>query len=152
MPLDLPAIRARFPALQWQTRGRPIAFFDGPAGSQVPVSMVNAVSDSLLRANANCGAVFTTSQENDQLLAESRQAVADLLGTDDPDTVAFGANMTSLTLAASCAIEGLRVLLRTRTVSLRSEAAKNGSTVAAVTHAKCESITENQRSQVSGRV
>ena len=107
MPLDLPAIRARFPALQRQTGGRPIAFFDGPAGSQVPQSVVNAVSDSLLRANANCGAVFTTSQENDRLLAESRQAVADLLGTGDPDTVAFGANMTSLTLAASRAIASI---------------------------------------------
>ena len=104
MPLDLPAIRSRFPALQRQTRGRPIAFFDGPAGSQVPQSVVQAVSDSLIRTNANCGAVFTTSRENDRLLAESRQAVADLLGTSDPDTVAFGANMTSLTLAASRAI------------------------------------------------
>ena len=104
MPLDLPAIRSRFPALQRQSRGRPIAFFDGPAGSQVPQSVVDAMSHSLLRANANCGAVFTTSQENDRLLAESRQAVADLLGSNDPDTVAFGANMTSLTLAASRAI------------------------------------------------
>ena len=104
MTLDLPSIRARFPALQRQHQGRPLAFFDGPAGSQVPQAVVNAVSDSLIRANANCGAVFTTSQENDRLLAESRHAVADLLGASDPDTVAFGANMTSLTLAASRAI------------------------------------------------
>ncbi len=107
MLLDLSSIRARFPALQRQHRGRPLVFFDGPAGSQVPQSVVNAVSDSLLRANANCGAVFATSQENDRLLAESRQAVADLLGTTDPDTVAFGANMTSLTLAASRAIASI---------------------------------------------
>jgi cysteine desulfurase family protein (TIGR01976 family) len=107
MSLDLLAIRTRFPALQRQSRGRPIAFFDGPAGSQVPQSVVDAVSHSLLRANANCGAVFTTSQENDRLLAESRQAVADLLGSSDPDTVAFGANMTSLTLAASRAIASI---------------------------------------------
>jgi len=66
--------------------------------------VVDAVSHSLIRANANCGAVFTTSQESDRILAEARQAVADLLGANDPDTVAFGANMTSLTLAASRAI------------------------------------------------
>ena len=104
MPLDIPAIRSRFPALRRQSRGRPIVFFDGPAGSQVPQSVVDAVSHSMIQTNANCGAVFSTSQESDRILAESRQAVADLLGTSDPDTIAFGANMTSLTFAASRAI------------------------------------------------
>ena len=107
MPLDLPAIRSRFPALQRQSQGRPIAFFDGPAGSQVPQTVVDAISRALIDTNANCGAVFPTSQKSDQMLAEARQAVADFLGATDPDTVAFGANMTSLTLAASRAISKL---------------------------------------------
>lgn len=104
MPLDLPAIRSRFPALQRQSQGRPIAFFDGPAGSQVPQTVVDAISRALIDTNANCGAVFPTSQNSDHMLADSRQAVADFLGSPDPDTITFGANMTSLTLAASRAI------------------------------------------------
>lgn len=107
MPLDLSAIRSGFPALQRQSKGRPIAFFDGPAGSQVPQSVVDAISLALIDTNANCGAVFPTSQNSDLMLAESRQAVADFLGASDPDTIAFGANMTSLTLAASRAISKL---------------------------------------------
>lgn len=73
----------------------------------MPQTVVDAISRALIDTNANCGAVFPTSQNSDQMLAEARQAVADFLGAADPDTVAFGANMTSLTLAASRAISKL---------------------------------------------
>ena len=73
----------------------------------MPQTVVDAISRALIETNANCGAVFPTSQNSDRMLAEARQAVADFLGATDPDTVAFGANMTSLTLAASRAISKL---------------------------------------------
>lgn len=98
---DVKACRAKFPGLNRQVAGKPAVFFDGPAGSQVPASVADAVRDYMLRANANHGGAFTTARESDAILAEAHRAVADLLHTSDPDTVVFGANMTSLTFALS---------------------------------------------------
>jgi cysteine desulfurase family protein (TIGR01976 family) len=84
--------------------GKPAAFFDGPAGSQVPQRVIDAIGEYLASSNANCGGVFATSRETDAMLVEAHRAVADLLGTDDPDTVAFGPNMTTLTLSISRAL------------------------------------------------
>ncbi len=97
-------IRSQFPALSRTVNGHPVAYFDGPAGSQVPASVAEAVSRYLLHHNANCGAPFATSKETDQLLSAARQAMADFVGADDPDEIACGANMTSLTLALSRAL------------------------------------------------
>jgi cysteine desulfurase family protein (TIGR01976 family) len=101
MAFPLDHCRRQFPALSREHRGRPIVYFDGPAGSQVPERVVAAVSDYLLTMNANHGGVFASSRASDELLYEAHRAVADLLGTDDPDTVIFGANMTTLTFALS---------------------------------------------------
>jgi cysteine desulfurase family protein (TIGR01976 family) len=89
-------IRRRFPALARQHRGHPVAYFDGPGGTQVPGAVVDAMRDYLLHHNANTHWRYPTSQETDRLLAASRQALADLLGAD-PAEIAFGANMTTLT-------------------------------------------------------
>ncbi len=96
--------RGQFPALARQMAGRPVAFLDGPAGSQVPQSVVDAMSSYLVDTNANHEGVFATSRESDAMLGRAHRAVADLLGTDDPDLVVFGANMTTLTLSLSRAI------------------------------------------------
>ena len=96
--------RNQFPALSRETDGLPFAFFDGPAGTQVPQCVIDAVSAYFAQNNANHGGLFQTSRESDAVLAAAHQAVADLLGTDDPDTVAFGPNMTTLTLSLSRAL------------------------------------------------
>jgi cysteine desulfurase family protein (TIGR01976 family) len=97
-------LRTQFPALKKLVNESPAIYFDGPAGSQVPTSVAEAISDYLLSRNANHCGPFATSQESDELLDSAHAAVADLLGTDDPDCVAFGANMTSLTFALSRAL------------------------------------------------
>jgi cysteine desulfurase family protein (TIGR01976 family) len=84
--------------------GRPVVFFDGPAGSQVPHRVIDAIGRYLAETNANHDAVFSTSRESDALLAEAHRAVADLVGAGDPDLIVFGANMTTLTLAISRSI------------------------------------------------
>lgn len=101
---DLNAIRAQFPALERKQAGQRVAFFDGPAGSQVPVRVAEAVSRYLLATNANRGAPFATSRESDELLTAAHKTVADFLGMSDPDCIAFGPNMTTLTLALSRAL------------------------------------------------
>jgi cysteine desulfurase family protein (TIGR01976 family) len=89
-------IRRHFPALERQHRGHPVAYFDGPGGTQVPTSVADAVREYLLHHNANTHWLYPTSEETDELIAASRQALADLLGAN-PAEIAFGANMTTLT-------------------------------------------------------
>lgn len=89
-------IRAHFPALERRHGGFPVAYFDGPGGTQVPRSVAQAVTDYLLHHNANTHWVYPTSSETDAIIAASRHALADFLNAA-PDEIAFGANMTTLT-------------------------------------------------------
>jgi cysteine desulfurase family protein (TIGR01976 family) len=93
-PLD--QIRARFPALARVHEGRPVAYFDGPGGTQVPQSVVDAMADYLLNHNANTDWAYPTSAETDALITSARAALADFLNAD-PSEIAFGNNMTTLT-------------------------------------------------------
>ncbi|HEX9188849.1 MAG TPA: cysteine desulfurase-like protein, partial [Vicinamibacteria bacterium] len=90
------AIRSRFPALERRHRGLPVAYFDGPGGTQVPQPVVDAMADYLLHHNANTHWVYPTSVETDEALGAARAALADFLGAE-PAEIAFGANMTTLT-------------------------------------------------------
>jgi len=90
-------IRAAFPALLRRHAGLPVAYFDGPGGTQVPQQVVDALSDYLLHHNANTHWHYPTSEETDAALAAARAALGDLLGAAG-DEIVFGANMTTLTL------------------------------------------------------
>lgn len=96
--------RRQFPALARQVDGQPAIFFDGPAGSQVPECVIDAISDYLRTCNANHGGLFATSRESDALLETAHQALADLFGAADPTGIIFGANMTTLTFSLSRAL------------------------------------------------
>jgi cysteine desulfurase family protein (TIGR01976 family) len=95
IPLDLARVRAAFPALRRTHHGYPVAYFDGPGGTQVPQGVVDAMADYLLHHNANTHWAYPTSVETDAILADAREAVADLLGAQ-ADEIAFGQNMTTL--------------------------------------------------------
>jgi cysteine desulfurase family protein (TIGR01976 family) len=98
-PFPIDSVRAQFPGLQREVAGRPAIFFDGPAGSQTPRRVAEAVSDYLLHRNANDGGPFATSQESGAMLADAHRAVADFVGAERAEEIAFGANMTTLTFA-----------------------------------------------------
>ncbi|HEY8724129.1 MAG TPA: cysteine desulfurase-like protein [Gaiellaceae bacterium] len=87
------AVRARFTALQ-----QPLTFFDGPGGTQVPDSVIDAIADYLRYSNANTDGPFETSRRTDALLTKARLTAADFLNAT-ADEVAFGANMTTLNFA-----------------------------------------------------
>jgi len=89
-------IRSHFPALARRQGGEAVAYFDGPGGTQVPRGVVDAMADYLLNHNANTHWAFPTSEETDATVAGARRAAADFLNAD-PEEVAFGNNMTSLT-------------------------------------------------------
>jgi len=97
-------LRRQFPALARLQDGRPVAYFDGPAGTQVPQVVIDRIADYLAHHNANCGAPFGTSIESDAILQSAREAMADFLGAGDSDEIAFGPNMTTLTMAFSRAL------------------------------------------------
>ncbi|MEP6718379.1 MAG: cysteine desulfurase-like protein [bacterium] len=89
-------IRANFPALRRLHNNYPVAYFDGPGGTQVPHQVVGAMSDYLYNHNANTHWAYPTSEETDEALEAARQTCADFLNAS-PKEIAFGANMTTLT-------------------------------------------------------
>ncbi|HZU14884.1 MAG TPA: cysteine desulfurase-like protein [Chloroflexota bacterium] len=94
--LDSGAVRAHFPSLQRQENGRPVIYFDNPAGTQVPVETSRGYLWYLENANANEGGLFHTSRTTDRVIAEARAAMADFLDAASPEEIVFGANMTTL--------------------------------------------------------
>jgi cysteine desulfurase family protein (TIGR01976 family) len=92
------AVRERFSALD-----QPLAFFDGPGGTQVPDSVIHAISDYLRESNANIGAPYGTSRRTDALVAQARETAAEFLNATTEE-VAFGPNMTTLNFALTRAV------------------------------------------------
>ena len=95
---DVEALRTEFPALAREQDGRPVAFLDGPGGTQVPQRVIDAVVGYYRDMNANHEGAFTTSALSDATVDEAHAAVADFLGAASPDEIKFGQNMSSLTL------------------------------------------------------
>ncbi len=96
-------VRAQFPALTRIFNGRPVAYFDGPGGSQVCKGSIEAITGYMMRGGANLHGQFPSSIETEEIIADARQAVAVLMGAK-PTEVAFGSNMTTLSLAVSRAL------------------------------------------------
>src|SRR5215470_6557610 len=101
--LDITTIRSHFPALSQKINGQPAVFFDGPGGTQVPQSVIDAISGYLQTNNANTCGAYATSRNTDAIIAAARSAMADFFNCESTEVV-FGANMTSLTFAMSRAI------------------------------------------------
>ena len=95
MTLDVGAVRSRFSALQ-----KNLVLFDGPGGTQVPDSVIDAVSDYFRHANANTSGPYETSRKTEQLAWRSRETAGRFLNCA-PDEVVFGPNMTTLNFALS---------------------------------------------------
>ena len=101
---DFIRCREAFPALARQQNGQPLAYFDGPGGTQVPRSVIEAISGYYGHGSANTHGQFATSQETDALIQATRESVAALLGAPTWACISFGANMTSLAFALSRAL------------------------------------------------
>src|ERR1041385_5487391 len=93
--LDVAAVRRRFSALD-----APLAFFDGPGGTQVPDEVIDAIATYLRESNANVSGPYETSRRTEALVERSRATAARFLGCTTEEVV-FGANMTTLNFALS---------------------------------------------------
>ena len=100
---DITAVRGRFPALTRSENGQPVAFLDGPGGTQAPQSVLDAISGTLEDGASNLGGGFGASLDAERITDGARSAVARLFNAS-PEEIVFGQNMTSLTFSASRAL------------------------------------------------
>ena len=96
--------RRDFPSLSRNVQGVPLAFLDGPAGTQVPEPVIAAMADYYRTSNANSHGEFPTSRETDRLLDATRETVAAFLGAQGGREISFGQNMTTLNFSLSHAL------------------------------------------------
>ena len=96
MMIPVEEIRRCFPALTRTHHGYPVAYFDGPGGTQVPQPVVEAMNDYLYHHNANTHWAYPSSEETDAIIDSARNVLAEFLNAS-PAEIVFGANMTSLT-------------------------------------------------------
>lgn len=101
--LDIPSIRAHFPAFDRIEGGRPAAYLDGPGGTQVPSAVIEAMATVLSEGVSNLGGPFGASEAATRITEQARQAMAAMFNAD-PSEIAFGQNMTSITFAVSRAL------------------------------------------------
>lgn len=101
---NVEAVRSQFPSLNKTINGRIPVFFDNPAGTQVPLSVIHAISDYFQTINANQGGMFPTSQATDDLVEATRLKLASFLNAPSADEIVIGANMTTLNFALSRAL------------------------------------------------
>ena len=104
MNYDLEHIRGKFPALNIRDSGVRRIYFDNPAGTQVPIEVIQAVQKCMIESNANIQGGFETSNRVDKILEEFHQSMADFLNATSSDEIIFGQNMTTLTLHISRSI------------------------------------------------
>ena len=104
MRYDVEAIRSEFPALSISDDGVRRIYFDNPAGTQVPQSVIDKMAECLAESNANLGGFFQTSEQATALADEAHVAMAELLNAPSPDEIVFGQNMTTITLHISRSI------------------------------------------------
>jgi cysteine desulfurase family protein (TIGR01976 family) len=102
--LDPAAVRSRFPALSRTLDGVPVVYADGPGGTQVVDTVIEAAAGFMAAGGSNLGGPFATSEETQAVVDAARAASAHLFGAERPDEIVFGQNMTSLTLALGRAL------------------------------------------------
>src|SRR5438445_9499134 len=100
---DIAWVREQFPSLKLQVNRQAAAFLDGPAGTQVPKQVMDAVQNYFLSANANTYGAFLTSRRTDEMILSARAAMADFFNCER-DEIVFGENMTTITFALARAL------------------------------------------------
>ncbi|WP_066067027.1 cysteine desulfurase-like protein [Neobacillus soli] len=96
-------IRNQFPALKREFNGGEVVYFDGPGGSQVVKSSIEAITKYMENGGANLHGSFPSSHETEEIIANAKAIISDFLNVK-PEEIAFGANMTTLALSIARAL------------------------------------------------
>ncbi len=99
--MDLLKLRRHFPSLRRELHGRQIIYLDGPAGTQVPEEVIEAIGKYYRYSNANTHGQFAASQETDRIMESARIRMAAFLNAVDSRSISFGQNMTTLNFSLS---------------------------------------------------
>ncbi len=102
--IDNAYVRSQFPSLQRKNNNLPMVFLDGPAGTQVPQSVIDGITNYYKNSNANSHGTFITTQETDKVIHHMRVCMAALLGAESESTISIGQNMTTLNFALARAM------------------------------------------------
>ena len=98
-------IRDYFPSLsRVDNNNNQIIYLDGPGGTQVPIQVIEAISQYYIRSNANTHGEFVTSKETDFIMDGLRKRISEMLGSEGPGTISIGQNMTTLNYSLSRAL------------------------------------------------
>ena len=97
--IDSSLVRPQFPSLTRVHNHIPLTYLDAPAGTQVPTSVIDAISNYYKTSNANTHGEFLTTNETDAIVSKMRKAMAAMLGAEGPETISIGQNMTTLNFA-----------------------------------------------------
>jgi cysteine desulfurase family protein (TIGR01976 family) len=105
LSIDSKQIRSQFPSLNRSHNNLPMVFFDGPAGTQVPQSVIDAITHYYKTSNANSHGAFITANETDRVIHHMRECMAALLGAENTNCISIGQNTTTLMFALARAIK-----------------------------------------------
>ena len=98
-------IREYFPSLgRVDANNNQIIFMDGPGGTQVPIQVIEGISQYYIRSNANTHGEFVTSKETDSMMDGVRERVSEMLGSEGLETISIGQNMTTLNYSLARAL------------------------------------------------
>lgn len=102
-------LRSQFPSLRRKHNNYPMIFLDGPGGTQVPDSVITAISDYYKTSNSNTHGEFITTRETDSVISNARKSAAGFLGAEGESTISIGQNMTTLNFSLA---HGIARILR----------------------------------------
>lgn len=100
--IALDKVRSNFPSLSLKDENEnQIIYLDGPGGTQVPSSVIDAISNYYRQSNSNTHGEFITSKETDSIMDSMREKVAQFLGAESKECISIGQNMTTLNYSLS---------------------------------------------------
>lgn len=102
--MDTQSIRTQFPSLLRQYNKHPMTYLDGPGGTQIPQSVIDAMVNYYKTSNANSHGAFVTANETDQTIWSMREHMAAFLGAEGPENISIGQNMTTLNFSLARAL------------------------------------------------
>jgi cysteine desulfurase/selenocysteine lyase len=100
---DIENLRAEFPALRQNVRGKPLVYLDSAASAQCPQPVLNAIQEQQSRNHANVHrGVHELSERATRAYEGAREKIARYIGASGPDEIVFTRGTTeSINLVAA---------------------------------------------------
>ncbi|MGR3290320.1 MAG: cysteine desulfurase-like protein, partial [Paracoccaceae bacterium] len=104
MKFPVDDIRALFPTLSLPDGDNTRLYLDNPAGTQVPLSVADAVMNYMITDASNLGGHFTTSVRTGEVVLKAHEDAALFLGAKSAKEIIIAQSMTNLTFHLSRSI------------------------------------------------